>query len=233
MVQDVNYLAVGTNPWNQRIYEEFRLKLPGQWSFISKKKELDIKTIRTLSPQYIFFLHWSWIVPEEITDNFKCVCFHMTDVPYGRGGSPLQNLIIRGHRMTKLTALRMVKDMDAGPVYLKKDLSLEGSAEEIYMRSTRLSFEMIQQIISEEIKPLEQSGKPTVFPRRTPAESKIPKTDNIESLHDFIRMLDAKGYPKAYLEYEGFKFEFSRSCLYNDGIKADVTITRINQECKK
>ncbi len=27
--------------------------------------------------------------------KFECVCFHMTDVPYGRGGSPLQNLIIR------------------------------------------------------------------------------------------------------------------------------------------
>ena len=233
MVQDVNYLAVGTNPWNKKIYEEYRLKLPGHWNFISKKKEMDIENITHLSPKYIFFLHWSWIVPKEITDNFKCVCFHMTDVPYGRGGSPLQNLIVRGHRLTKLTALRMVKEMDAGPVYLKKNLSLEGSAEEIYMRATRLSFDMIQQIISEEIQPVEQSGKPTVFQRRTPAESKIKKLNNLESIHDFIRMLDAQGYPHAYLEYEGYRFEFSRSCLYNDGIRADVTITMINQESKK
>lgn len=30
------------------------------------------------------------------------------------GGAPLQNLIQRGHRDTMLTALRMVREMDAG-----------------------------------------------------------------------------------------------------------------------
>ena len=41
----------------------------------------------------------------------------MTDVPYGRGGSPLQNLIVRGYSEIKLTVLQMVKAFDAGLVY--------------------------------------------------------------------------------------------------------------------
>ena len=64
--------------------------------------------------------------------------FHMTDVLYGRGGSPLQNFIIRGHKETKLTAMKCVKELDAGPVYLKEFLSLLGNAEEIYMRHLHL-----------------------------------------------------------------------------------------------
>jgi hypothetical protein len=56
----------------------------------------------------------------------------MSDVPYGRGGSPLQNLIVRGHRETKISELRMVADMDAGPVYRKEYLSLDGSARAIF-----------------------------------------------------------------------------------------------------
>ena len=64
------------------------------------------------------------IYSKEIIKRFECVCFHMADVPYGRGGSPLQNLIARGHRETKLTALRMVEDFDAGPVYSKMPLCL-------------------------------------------------------------------------------------------------------------
>lgn len=32
--------------------------------------------------------------------------FHMTNFPYGRGGSPLQNLMKRGHHTTTITALR-------------------------------------------------------------------------------------------------------------------------------
>ena len=57
----------------------------------------------------------------------------MSDLPYGRGGSPLQNLIIREHRKTMISAIQCVKEIDAGPVYLKKPLSLEGSAEEIFI----------------------------------------------------------------------------------------------------
>ena len=45
----------------------------------------------------------------------------MTDLPYGRGGSPLQNLIINGHKETMMSALRCVQELDAGPIYLKKN----------------------------------------------------------------------------------------------------------------
>jgi methionyl-tRNA formyltransferase len=58
----------------------------------------------------------------------------MTDIPYGRGGSPLQNLIARRRKKkTKLSALRMVEELDAGPVYTKTNISLMGRAEEIYL----------------------------------------------------------------------------------------------------
>ena len=56
----------------------------------------------------------------------------MTDLPFGRGGSPLQNLITRGISKTKISALRCNEEIDAGPIYLKRPLSLHGSAEEIY-----------------------------------------------------------------------------------------------------
>ena len=48
----------------------------------------------------------------------------MTDVPFGRGGSPLQNLISRGIYETKISAFRCVAEMDAGPVYPKRPFSL-------------------------------------------------------------------------------------------------------------
>jgi len=92
-------------------------RYPGNWNFIGTKEELAADRIKEISPRFIFFLHWSWKVPIEIINDWECVCFHMTDVPYGRGGSPLQNLIVRGYSEIKLTALRMVKAFDAGLVY--------------------------------------------------------------------------------------------------------------------
>lgn len=215
----------GTKPWNLRIFNEVISKYPGKWNFIQSREQLTLKYIQNLNPRYIFFIHWSWKVEEEIINNYKCVCFHMTDVPYGRGGSPLQNLIIRGHRHTKLTALQMTQNFDAGPIYLKEDLSLEGNAEEIYIRTTYLATKMIKRIIREQPKPSPQSGKVVVFKRRKIKESEIPENGTLQALHDFIRMLDAEEYPKAFFIFKGFRYEFSRASLYDGKIVADVSIT--------
>ncbi|GIK39311.1 MAG: hypothetical protein BroJett011_31440 [Chloroflexota bacterium] len=223
---DITYLVAGTKTWSRRIFDEVIRHYSGNWVFIDTKDELKPNLVKQISPRYIFFLHWSWLVPEEIIENYECVCFHMADVPYGRGGSPLQNLVSRGHKETKLTALQMVRDLDAGPVYLKKDLCLEGNAEEIYIRATYLSAQMIEYIIRERPQPVPQSGEAVLFKRRTPAQSEIPEIASLQMLQDFIRMLDADGYPKAFLVYQGFRYEFSRAALYDGRIVADVTITQ-------
>ncbi len=219
------YIVAGCKSWHRRVFDEILSRLAGDWHYVGERDELSLAYVRELRPRYAFFLHWSWKVPLEILEETECVCFHMTDLPYGRGGSPLQNLIVRGHRETRLTALRMTSELDAGPVYLKKSLSLEGGAEEIYLRASALSAEMIQQIVRDEMRALPQTGVPVNFKRRKPEESQIAKLDSLEQLHDFIRMLDAEGYPRAFLSHGGYRFEFSRSALYDERIVADVHIT--------
>ena len=218
------YLMVGNKPWARRVFDEVVSKYPGQWHFVDSREKLTLENVCALSPRYIFLLHWSWRVPDELINAHECVCFHMTDLPYGRGGSPLQNLIIRGHRHTKLSALRMTHDFDAGPIYLKENLSLEGSAEEIYVRAAGLSAEMIKRIISEELQPLPQIGEVVVFKRRNPGQSEILEVDSLQTLYDFIRMLDAEVYPRAFIDHRGFRYEFSKATLCDGKIVADVTI---------
>jgi len=224
------YLVLGCKPWNRRIFDEALQELPGRWQYVGRPADLSFDLVKKLSPRYIFFLHWSWRVPDEITDRFECVCFHMTDVPFGRGGSPLQNLIVRGLRETKLTALRMSREFDAGPVYMKEPLSLEGGAEEIYLRATRLSAKMIQRMIQHEPKPAPQRGRVVTFQRRKPEESELGANTSLEELYDFIRMLDAEEYPRAFLLHSDFRFEFSRPALYDGRIVADVRITRADKK---
>ena len=179
--------------------------------------------IEQRKPKYIFFFHWNWIVPDEIIDNYECVCFHMTDLPYGRGGSPLQNLILRGHKTTKLTALRMTKEVDAGPIYCQRELSLHGTAEQIYTRATCMAEEMMEYVTKTEPKP--QEGEVTEFKRRTPAESRLPPGLSPEQVYDFIRMLDAETYPKAFIHYRGYRIEFQRAVLEDGKVTAEAVIT--------
>jgi methionyl-tRNA formyltransferase len=180
------------------------------------------------NPKYIFFLHWNWLVPESIWKNHECVCFHMTDVPYGRGGSPLQNLILAGHTETKLTALKMVSEMDAGPVYTKKPLRLDGTAREIYIRAGELSAEIIEWMIEQEPKPVEQVGEAVLFKRRKPEQSALPGTGSLLNVYDFIRMLDADGYPNAFIQHGDFILNLSKAKLENGRLIAEVEITNRN-----
>ncbi len=222
-----HYIVAGSRPWNRTIFDAQIAVLPGTWSFASSKDELGSLLRDGPPPRYVFFLHWSLRVPDEWLQMYECVCFHMTDVPYGRGGSPLQNLILCGHRETKLTALRMTVQMDAGPVYAKRPLSLEGGAEEIFLRAGRLSAEIIADIARTEPSAIEQTGEPVLFKRRKPEQSAIPaELADLEAWHDFIRMLDAEGYPHAFIEHGGFRLEFNRTALYDERLMADVTVTR-------
>lgn len=193
---------------------------------VTGREQLDPQQLTAFAPDFIFFPHWSWKIPPEVHERFVAIIFHMTDVPFGRGGSPLQNLIRRGYRETKLTALRCVAALDAGPVYLKRPLSLFGTAEEIFMRAAALMEEMIVEIVTERPQPTKQVGEPVTFKRLGPDDGNLAGATSIEQLFDFIRMLDADGYPPAFVTAGPYRFEFSRASLTPGEVIADVRIRR-------
>ena len=214
-VKLMNYIVAAVGDWNKEIFDKVSKGQRGDWYFCSAPSELDY-LLERVTPEYIFFPHWSWIVSDEIVEKYECICFHMTDLPFGRGGSPLQNLIVQGYKDTILTALRMEKGVDTGPIYYKKPLSLHGSAHDIYKRAGKLCWDMISDFIKENPSPVAQEGAITNFKRRTPEQSQIPEGLSLEDVYNYIRMLDAPGYPKAFLEMNDYRLEFESSD-YTDG----------------
>ncbi len=224
-MSESTYIVADARLWNRELLERRICGLPGRWEFVDRHDALTPQRVAELGPRYLFFLYWSWMVPPSITDRYECVNFHMTDVPFGRGGSPLQNLIIRGHRSTMLTALRMTGELDAGPVYMKRPLSLEGLAEEVYVRVSHLAVDMIEQMIREQPQPQPQQGEVVLFQRRRPEQSEIGHADSLDALFDFLRMLDAEGYPRAFLVHRGYRYEFRRPARRSGHLDAQVIIT--------
>ncbi len=212
-----NYLVATVKSWNIDAFQQYTADMPGSWHLITRQEQLTTEFLAQLQPDYIFFPHWSWKVPAEITSRYCCVCFHMTDLPFGRGGSPLQNLILAGFEQTQLTALQMTNELDAGPVYSKIALSLDGSARQILRRAAPQVYQLIGQIINQQLTPRPQQGDVTYFNRRTPAQSQLPATATATQLYNFIRMLDGEGYPPAFLEYAGWRLKFSEAEADNNG----------------
>jgi methionyl-tRNA formyltransferase len=203
------YIILSEKSWNSNLANQLKLQfLFSEWKTINSKEDFNIDFLLEYSPNKIFIPHWSHIITPEIYENYECIVFHMTDLPFGRGGSPLQNLIIRGVKTTKISAIKVKKGLDTGDVYLKRTLKLDGTANEIFQRSTFIIEEMISDIIKNKIKPVPQVGEIVEFKRRKPEESNIVDLDDLEKVYDYIRMLDCEGYPHAYFETPHLKFEF-------------------------
>ena len=216
-------------PWNIKNARKFKKRYKKRYEviIIDKKEDLSYEKLRIIDPRYIFIPHWSWMIPKDVYGGFECVVFHITDLPYGRGGSPLQNLILKGFKKTVISALQVNGGIDAGPIYLKIPLDLAGSAEQIYRRASNLIYgKIIPHILKNRPCPVPQKGPVTCFRRRKPGESRVPGKAGIQKLYDHIRMLDAPGYPPAFLEKGKLRFEFSKAIMNDDYLTASVRIIR-------
>jgi methionyl-tRNA formyltransferase len=120
--------------------------------------------------------------------------------------------------------LRCVEELDAGPIYLKRPLSLEGTAEEILQRAADLTGIIIEEILTLGPAPTQQSGTVTRFQRRRPEDGNLSSRSDLQQVYDFIRMLDADGYPAAFLETEHFRVEFTKAAHKTDAVLAHAKI---------
>ncbi len=203
-----------------------KIWLKKNFDYLKNKKiiirnKLSIKEIYRLKPKFLFFIHWSKYIPPKIFKNFLCIQFHTSDLPFGRGGSPVQNLILMGKKKTKITAFKVESEVDSGPYCMKRKINLNGNAENIFRNIEKISINMINSMVNmSSIKFKKQRGKITYFKRRRKNESEFNKNkkklNSLIKINDFIRALDAEGYPKANLTFKNFKILLSNSKIYKN-----------------
>jgi len=209
----MNYVFCAYRDYSMEIYKKLKKRYKKIF-LIKTPKKLTLKYIQKINPKYIFFPDWSWMVPNEIVTNYNCVCFHESNLPKFRGGSPIQNQIIKGIKKTKTTTFFMTERLDGGDIILQKDLSFSGSLDDIFLRMKKNDYEMIVKIIQGKYKKRKQVGKPTYFKRRKPGDSELENLNHSKLyLYDFIRML-SDPYPNAFLKLGKKKIVF-KSATYD------------------
>lgn len=198
--------------------------------YITRETELTEDMLKNFAPDFIFFPHWSWIVPREIHEKYKCIVFHTAPLPYGRGGSPIQNLILRGFKNAPVSALRMTDKLDAGDIYDQIDIDLSGKLKEIFERLNDAVNELIARLITKDIKPIAQEGEVTKFNRLNEKNNEIPKKLNIKQIYDRIRMLDDDEYPNAYFYINGYKIELNNAKIQSAELMCSAKITIVDEK---
>ena len=218
----MKYLLINKKIWLKKNYINLNKKI-----FI--RNEVNQKEIELLKPKIIFFLHWSKLIPKKLYDKYLCIQFHSSDLPKFRGGSPVQNQIQNNIIKTKLTAFKIEQGFDTGKVCMKEKLSLAGNAQDIFQRIEKISLRMINKIIKiKNLKFIKQKKIGTYYRRRTPDQSNLLclKNPNFKRIFDFIRMLDADGYPKSYLNYKNFKILLNDAKIYKNYIDGKFKVIK-------
>ena len=214
------------NLWSNIVFEDLKSQKNVNWARVSNKK--DLNSALDVNPDWIFFFHWSCIVSENVWKNFNCVTFHTSNLPYDRGGSPIQNQILKGVKNSRVNAIKMSGDVDAGPIYCSKPVTLQGSLTDIWLAIADQTKILIRDCIINDLKPAPQeSSDINSNKRRKTASIPVNSLSEIIEFYDHIRMLDAEGYPSASIKLGNFLIEFSRASIKDKKIRCDALIEKV------
>ena len=87
---------------------------------------------------------------------------------------------------------------------------------------------MIERIVREELIAMPQEGEAVLFKRRTPDQSNLASctVGDMSCWYDQIRMLDAEGYPHAYIEVCGMHLSFA---VFHSEVTAFMRMSELYQ----
>ncbi len=96
--------------------------------------------LRAAAPDVAVVVAYGRILPDDIlaVPRLGCVNVHASLLPRHRGASPVQAAILAGDPATGVSTMRLVRELDAGPVYLERSLPI-GLREDGGTLSARLA----------------------------------------------------------------------------------------------
>jgi methionyl-tRNA formyltransferase len=166
-----------------------------------------------MSPDVCICCGWSQIIPESILEapSWGTVGLHLSPLPKGRGGAPVNWQIIHGHDKVTATLFRFVPEVDHGDVLGQKSVLIEqrDDISTVYPKLTLVSIDLLDEFLMDlskrNISATEQSyGEATYYPQRKPDDGLIDWKQSSEFIWNWIRA-QTKPYPGAFTFYEGKK----------------------------
>ena len=158
------------------------------------------------------------LIPASLLDRANWLNVHPSRLPRWRGAAPIERAIMAGDEESAVSVIRLVEELDAGPVGASHDLSIGGdtTAGDVYAEVARLSPELIDEALANDsFSP--QVGEPTYAEKIGPADRDLDWSRPAKELHDRIRALSP--HIGARGEVEGRQVLVWRSRLDGDRLE--------------
>ena len=180
------------------------IKFLAQWTDDNlKNHDIQIVTSKNeiKSGDVLFLISCTEIIELDIRKRFsKTLVIHESDLPKGRGWSPISWLILEGKEEIPITLLEAIDKVDAGPIWKKCFVKLEGH---------ELFDEISKKVYTEKIKLIDfaignfdcitsyqqDDSEATYYPRRTSNDHEIDVKESISEQFEKFRISDKNRYP--------------------------------------
>jgi len=208
-------------------------RLASLLSDLSPENEWELKQLSAdhlPDADFIFLFRWPFIISDKVraTTRAKVVVFHTSELPKGRGGSPLQNQIAEGKYISRVNAIEMKKGVDSGDIYASQDITLQGTADDVWMSIAHAACRLAIKVVEGAV-PQSQVGEASLYRRRK--DNVLPQSSQIDQVHRHIQMLDGEGYPGSHVDHGNLRITFSRSSLRDGHVLCDAVIT-LRSDCE-
>ena len=162
----------------------------------------------------LFLISCSIIVTPEIRGKYRhCLLVHASNLPEGRGWSPLIWQILEGRCNVAVTLLEASDPVDSGAIWAKRWLNLTGDElhDEINEKLFAIELELMDFAMANynKIEPQVQSETgASWYRRRNPEDSRINPHKPLAEQFDLLRVADPERYP-AFFELRGEYYAIS------------------------
>ena len=167
-----------------------------------------------------FYLSYGKIVEKRILKKFKNnLVVHASDLPNGKGWSPLTWQILEGKNNIPATLIEADEKVDSGVIYKQKRYKLNGYEllPKLHRIQSKITNELCIWFVNNYpqclLKARKQLGKSTIYNRRYPHDSKLDVNLSIKDQFNLLRVVDNKNYP-AYFELGGNTYNIKIKSKY-------------------
>lgn len=172
-----------------------------------------------------FYLGCIHLTPTDVlARNHRNLIVHESDLPHGRGFSPLTWQVIEGRQEVTVCLLEAVAEADAGPVVYRERLRFEGHEliDELRAALGRLTEELCLRFLREPAPPAGQPqvGMATHYVRRRPEDSRLDPQRTIAEQFNLLRTVDNSRYP-AFFELHGQRYHLRIERMDDEDIDKD------------
>lgn len=158
----------------------------------------------------LFLISCTQIVGPVVRARYKkSLVIHESDLPDGRGWSPLAWQILGGRRDFTVSLIEAGDSVDSGPIWRKEKLRLEGHelSGEINDARDAVRERLMDWAVANfsSVEPKKQVGIPSYYPRREPKDSRLNPLRSLAEQFDLLRICDPR-FP-AFFELRGHRYE--------------------------